>query len=155
MSKKTSHNLPEAFAKNLMQLLSHEKKRELAVPLHLRMVNPAIQAFGSVWFLCLNIIVFILWIATNIGFVPGARIFDKYPFEFLTLSVSLEAIVLSVIVLIAQNKLQRDSGERSLLDLHINLLAESEATLMLKKLDRIEKHLGIQTHPIKIISGLM
>ncbi len=109
-------------------------------------MNVATKFFGSIWFLWLNIIVFACWISLNLNLF-SFKSFDPYPFEFLTLSVSLEAIVLSVIVLIAQNKLQSDSDERSLLDLHINLLSESENTLMLKKLDRIERHLGITPDP--------
>lgn len=53
--------------------------------------------------------------------------------------------MLSVIVLIAQNKMQLDSDVRAQLDLYINLLSESETTMILRKLDRIEKHLKIET----------
>ena len=62
--------------------------------------------FGSVVFLLLNTIVFIVWITVNI--LPLWRHFDSYPFNFLTLSVSLEAIYLSIFVLISQNR----QGER-------------------------------------------
>ena len=108
-------------------------------------MNHAIQFFGSVWFLLGNFVVFGVWLFINISHFDFIAPFDPYPFEFLTLWISLEAIVLSIIVLIAQNKLQIDSVERAQLDLHINLLAESETTLILKKLERLEKHFKIHT----------
>ncbi len=49
----------------------------------------------------------------------------------------------------AQNKLQKDSDERAQLDLHINLLAEREATLVLKKLAQIEFHMGISVSELE------
>ena len=51
---------------------------------------------------------------------------DPFPFSFLTLVVSLEAIFLSIFVLISQNNLTRLSEQRAHLDLQINLLAEQE-----------------------------
>src|SRR3989344_3936467 len=56
--------------------------------------------FGTVPFLIANVGVFVFWILINLGDIPGIGVFDPYPFNFLTMVVSLEAIVLSIIVLI-------------------------------------------------------
>lgn len=50
-------------------------------------------------------------------------------------------------MLISQNRMQSAADRRAQLDLHINLLAEREATLVLAKLARIEQHLGIVVSP--------
>jgi uncharacterized membrane protein len=71
--------------------------------------------------------------------------FDPYPFTFLTLVVSLEAIFLSTFILISQNHETRLSERRNQLDLQINLLTEQENTKMLKILERIADKVGAST----------
>jgi uncharacterized membrane protein len=55
----------------------------------------------------------------------------------------LEAILLSIFVLINQNRLTRQADRRAHLDLQVNLLAEQESTRTLELLQRITEHLGI------------
>jgi uncharacterized membrane protein len=69
--------------------------------------------------------------------------FDPYPFTFLTLVVSLEAIFLSTFIMIAENRQEKISERRSQLDLQINLLAEQEDTKTLQILAAIAKRLSI------------
>lgn len=108
-------------------------------------VSDAITRFsGSTVFLLLHAIWFAAWILENSGVIPGLSPFDPYPFEFLTLIVSLEAIFLSTFVLMSQNRMSRQADKRAHLDLQINLLAEEENTLMLKILQRICHRLGME-----------
>ncbi len=79
----------------------------------------------------------------NTGLVPGVRPFDPYPFSFLTLVVSLEAIFLSIWILIGQNEMERLADRRAHLDLQINMLAEQESTAAIRMLQRISERLGI------------
>jgi uncharacterized membrane protein len=95
---------------------------------------------GSITFVWIHAAAFAAWIAWNA--VPGTSHFDPYPFTFLTLCVSLEAIFLSSFILIAQNYEMRVSERRNQLDLQINLLAEQENTKMLQLLEQIAKHVG-------------
>jgi uncharacterized membrane protein len=96
---------------------------------------------GSITFVWIHAALFTVWIAWNA--LPGLAHFDPYPFTFLTLCVSLEAIFLSSFILIAQNYEMRVSERRSQLDLQINLLAEQENTKMLQLLDRMAKKMGL------------
>ncbi len=139
--------LPKTFSENLSQLISREKKKDERVPFHIKLMNRSIGYFGSLPFLWLNVIFFVVWIGLNVVPQFFGKPFDPYPFQLLTLAVSLEAIVLTIIILVAQNNLQMDSDERAQLDLHINLLAESEATLILRKLERLENHFGLIVDP--------
>ena len=125
-----------------LKQLQTEKKQHMRWDY--RFVDPIVEMLGSMSFLWLNLAMFTVWILINVGVFSFVDAFDPYPFEFLTLTVSLEAIVLSVVVLIGQNELQKDSDERAELDLHINLLSEREATAILKKLVRLEEHMGIK-----------
>jgi uncharacterized membrane protein len=56
----------------------------------------------------------------------------------------LEAIFLSVFVLMSQNRLTRQADKRAHLDLQVNLLAEQELTAMLQMQRAICRKLGIE-----------
>jgi uncharacterized membrane protein len=95
---------------------------------------------GSITFVWIHVAIFAAWIVFNT--VPGLPHFDPYPFTFLTLCVSLEAIFLSSFILISQNYEMRISDRRNQLDLQINLLAEQENTKMLQLLEAIAQKVG-------------
>lgn len=108
-----------------------------------RFADMLTENFGSTWFLVINIIVFIFWIVWNMGLIPGLVPFDPYPFTFLTMTVSLEAIFLSVIVLMSQNRSSKVADMREEVDFELNLRAEAEITRILNMLDEIHDHLGL------------
>jgi len=85
---------------------------------------------------------FAAWIALNLG-VADFRPFDPFPFPFLTMTVSLEAIFLTLFVLASQNRLGRQADKRAHLDLQIDLLAEREMTAVLRLLQDIASHLKV------------
>ena len=87
------------------------------------------------WFACWTIYNTVPWFAET----PP----DPFPFSFLTLVVSLEAIFLSAFILISQGQEARLADRRSHLDLQINMLAEQESTKTLHLLRRVCEKLGI------------
>ena len=106
----------------------------------------AVTSFsGSMVFVYLHIAWFSVWVLLNTGRL-GVRPFDPFPYGLLTMVVSLEAIFLSTLVLITQNRLSLESERRADLDLHIGLLTEHELTRVLQMLDAIQDKLGIENH---------
>ena len=101
-----------------------------------------VAASGPV--LLAHVVWFAFWIAANTGFVPGVSTFDPFPFPFLTMTVSLEAIFLALFVLASQNRLARQADKRAHLDLQIDLLAEREMTAVLQLLRDIASHLKVE-----------
>lgn len=95
---------------------------------------------GSMTFVWIHVAAFAGWIGWNT--LPWFKAFDPYPFTFLTLVVSLEAIFLSTFILISQNYELRISERRNMLDLQINLLSEQENTKMLQILQQIAVKVG-------------
>lgn len=80
---------------------------------------------GNVWFVYLHLIWFAFWIYVNTGHeLLGIGNFDPYPFGFLTMVVSLEAIFLSTFILIAQNLQAKKAELRAELDYQTNIKAE-------------------------------
>lgn len=88
---------------------------------------------GSITFLALNAAWFTLWILWNIA--PNVRHFDPYPFGFLTMVVSLEAIFLSIFVLVSQNRQAAKDRLRADAEYEVNLKAELEVAQLHEKVD--------------------
>lgn len=109
-----------------------------------RMVDYLTKWFGSVEFLILNVCFFVAWMVVNRGTVPMIEIFDPFPHNLLTTVVSLEAIFLSIIVLMSQNRTSHVDDLREELDLRINIQAEEEITKMLRMINEIHVHLGLR-----------
>ncbi|MCW5940807.1 MAG: DUF1003 domain-containing protein [Fimbriimonadaceae bacterium] len=99
---------------------------------------------GSMAFLYAHALWFGLWVVTNLGWVPGLAPFDPFPFGLLTMIVSLEAIFLSTIVLVSQNRQAILNERQADLDLQIDLLAEYEVTRMLRLVDKMAEKMGIE-----------
>ena len=87
--------------------------------------------FGSIQFLALNAVWFLGWILVNTGKIPGIEPFDPYPFGFLTMVVSLEAIFLAIIVLVSQNREARVAELRDEIELQIDTISEGELTKLI------------------------
>ena len=95
------------------------------------------QFSGSIPFLLIHVAVFIFWLTVNWLHIPGIPQFDPYPFGFLTLAVSLEAIFLSVFVLLSQNRQAAKDRVHADIEYDINLKAELEIAHLHEKLDRL------------------
>jgi len=91
---------------------------------------------GSMIFLALNLLWFVVWIGVNT--LPlGLEHFDPFPFGLLTMIVSLEAIFLSCFVLISQNRQADKDRLRSDIEYEVNVKAELEVAHLHEKTDQI------------------
>lgn len=85
------------------------------------------------------------WILLNViasaGWLPPALAFDPFPFGLLTLIVSLEAIFLSIFVLVSQNRQSERDRIRTDLDYQVNVKAHVEIVGIVDRLERIERTL--------------
>jgi uncharacterized membrane protein len=96
---------------------------------------------GSSGFLVFHVLWFGAWILWNVG-VFGLRPFDPYPFGLLTMIVSLEAIFLSIFVLMAQKRESAIAELREELALQVNLRVEEEVTKTLQLMSGLYTRLG-------------
>jgi len=95
---------------------------------------------GSLPFLLINLVAFVIWIGANtIG--PKGVHFDAYPFQFLTMAVSLEAIFLSIFVLVSQNRQAAKDRIKADLDYQVNVKVEMEMSVMTSHVRDIERKL--------------
>ena len=88
--------------------------------------------FGSLSFLAIHGGIFAVWIVWN---VVVAAPFDPYPFGLLTMAVSLEAILLSIMVLLSQNRQSARDRIRSDVEYEVNVTAGLQIAELHSKLD--------------------
>jgi CRP/FNR family transcriptional regulator, cyclic AMP receptor protein len=105
-----------------------------------------ISAFsGSMPFLFIHCVIFFVWIMLNSGpLVKSAGNlggFDPFPYGLLTMVVSLEAIILSVFVLLSQNRQAARDKVRNDIEYDVNLKAELEIAHMHEKVDRMQEQI--------------
>lgn len=102
-----------------------------------RAADKIAQFSGSIPFLMIHAVGFATWIGVNTGLVPSVRPFDPFPFGLLTMAVSLEAIMLTVIILLSQNRQAAKDRIRADVEYDVNLKAELEIAHLHEKLDHL------------------
>jgi len=120
--------------------LRFDKKRSASETIADRLTSRA----GSMTFLLFNLTWFCGWLVTNSGLVSGIEPFDPYPFVMLTTLVSLEAIALSILVLMSQNREARIADIREEVDFQINAISEKEITKLLELVAKIAEKQGVK-----------
>jgi uncharacterized membrane protein len=92
---------------------------------------------GSLPFLFIHCVVFFVWIVLNVRPLSVTRLggFDPYPFGLLTMAVSLEAIILSVFVLLSQNRQVVRDRVRNDIEYSVNIRAEKEVAELHERID--------------------
>jgi len=106
-----------------------------------RFADRLIRLASSATFLAVHIAWFLAWILWNSG-ILGNTPFDPYPFGFLTLVVSLEAIFLAIFVLMGQSREAAIAELREELTLQVNLRMEAEVTKTLQLVAGLYTRLG-------------
>lgn len=101
-------------------------------PLRDRMAAKVAAWSSTSEFIAANVLLWIVWFSTK-----GLGI-DPYPFGFLTIMVSLEAILLSCAVLVGQRLEAERSTRESEADLKNDAIAAENAEKISAQLDRLE-----------------
>ncbi|MBE2252618.1 MAG: DUF1003 domain-containing protein [Myxococcus sp.] len=102
-----------------------------------RVADAAAAFSGSIAFLVVHIVWFAVWVGVNLSVVPAIEAFDPFPFGLLTMIVSLEAIFLSCMVLISQNRQAAKERIRSDAEYDANIRAGLEVTQLHVKVDAL------------------
>ena len=108
-----------------------------------RIADRLTRIAASTLFLVLHVAWFLAWILSNTG-AFGRRPFDPFPFGLLTMIVSLEAIFLSIFVLMAQSRESAVAELREEVSLQVVLRMEEEVTKTLQLVAGLYARLGHQ-----------
>lgn len=132
-----------ASAKGNLELLTQFKDREDAQISGMQLLIERISGFfGSPAYFAFAVAFILLWMLVNgWGTHAGWRHVDAPPFSWLQGLVSSNALLLTVAVLIRQNRMAKVAEHRSHLDLQINLLSEQKVTKILQIVDELQREL--------------
>jgi len=140
-AKEGKNNTWTPTDKRILQIAKNISKEFESKRTFSQKISDKITAFcGSMPFVYVHMVWFILWIVLNIAAFEFFRIFDPYPYGLLTMLVSLEAIILSTFILITQNRQAEKADMRAEMDYRINLKAEKEIAEILARLKELHAH---------------
>ena len=129
--------------RNVQRIQALERREHKKATAADRIADRITNFSGSIAFVWITILLIGGWVGANL-LLPARERIDPFPFPLLTLVLSIEAIFLSIFILMSQSRAARVSDKRSHLDLQLNLLAEQENTKMLALLESIGRAVGAE-----------
>ncbi|MFL5242734.1 MAG: DUF1003 domain-containing protein [Gemmataceae bacterium] len=138
----TGQTIDEVTQRNVEAIAKMEKTSVSQRTFGDRVADGVAATVGSWWFIIIQTIVLLLWMAANL--VGWFYQWDPYPFILLNLALSFQAAFASPIIMMSQNRQAKLFERRNQLDLQINLLAEQENTEQLKLLRLLCEKAGIR-----------
>jgi CRP/FNR family cyclic AMP-dependent transcriptional regulator len=92
------------------------------------------------------------WIVVNLRLIASLGTFDPYPFEFLSVIVSLEAIFLTLFVLTSQNRQRARDRIRSDIEFETSINTETKIAYLHEKIDKLtEGHYQLLLNTQKLL----
>lgn len=134
----------EVVRENIKALIAFQRQQDERRSWAQRAADQVTRRAGSMPAIGLHAVWFGAWVVVNGGLVPGVSPWDPFPFVLLTGLTSLEAIFLTLCILMSQNRAAELADRREELDVQINLLAEHELTRVLGLVDAIATRLGVE-----------
>lgn len=128
----------------------NEEIKEIPVKFGDRLADILTKGASNVKFTYISFIWFAVWIVANLSLIPGLKAFDPYPFGFLTMVVSLEAIFLSLFVLISQDRQAKRDKIRNDIEYEVNLRAEVEVRALADQVEALQQTLLQHLSDIKL-----
>jgi len=107
-----------------------------------RSADVVARAMSSPFFIMGQVAIVLTWVI--LARFEGANAFDPYPFNLLSLVMSVEALFLSAFVLVSQGRQDARDRVQADLDYQVNLKAHMEVVQLNQKVDRIESLLRKQ-----------
>ena len=135
MTRKANALLRERVVRNVNEEVAGDRGSVV-----LRVADWVANFSGSITFLVVHIGMFFTWIMLNLGLLPFGD-FDPFPFGLLTMAVSLEAIILSTLLLFSSNRQTARDRIRGDIEYEVNLKAELEVAHLHEKTDRIHEEM--------------
>jgi uncharacterized membrane protein len=133
MTRKANSLLQARVSRNVNEQVEVEDKGNIV----LRVADWVANFSGSITFLVLHVFFFAAWITFN----ATPMKFDPFPYNLLTMTVSLEAIILSTLLLFSSNRQGARDRIRADIEYEINLKAELEVAHLHEKTDRIHEEM--------------
>jgi len=149
MSEPLPEGAPAFVGENTEKLIAIENEA-LRFRTRKEAITDAIARFvGTISFVLVQTAVTACWAVVNAGIIPIIKPFDPFPYPLLSATTSVEAVLIAAFVLMKQNRLGIIADRRDHVDLQVNLLTERRTTEIIRMLNRLSVHLGVEQpdHP--------
>jgi len=106
-----------------------------------RLADGIMERLGSLIFLVINLVLYFLWVVINVEIIPGLKPIDPFPFGLMTMFASLEALIITIVVLVSQNRASKVADLRQEVDLQMIVKTEAELTKLMEMVKALlDKH---------------
>ncbi len=140
MSENNSDTLPDHVSQQVDTIAALHARGESEVSIHQRTIEKVTAFLGRPLFLNLTIALVAVWIVLN---VFSRRLhfpeFDPFPFPLLVGVVGVGALLLTIVVLITQNRQARLAERRAQLDLQVSLLSEQKIAKVIALMEELRR----------------
>lgn len=134
----------DPVGQNIESILAFYAREEQKISGSQRIVEKIGDVIGRLVFLGFILVLVAVWVLYNV-LAPqlGWLEWDPAPFSWLQGALSLSALLITIVVLIKQNRLAKLEEQRAHLDLQVNLLTEQKTTKLIQLLEELRVDLPI------------
>lgn len=133
-----SENLTGQIDSTIDSVAELERSALESASLHQRAIERFVLTVGRPRTIWLLLGVVALWIAFNaLAAAAGGHAVDPPPFAWLELTVSIAALVMTVLILTVENRIGESGESRARLHLQISLLAERKTAKIIQLLEEL------------------
>ena len=134
--------VPDAIQSNLEKVEEFQRREDKKRSLVQRLIEHVSVFFSSPRFLIYFVAVTLAWILSDVAWHwSGHPYFAEPPFPILQGVVTYIGVLITMAVLVRQNRLAQVSESRAHLELQVNLLAEQKATKIIMLLEELRRDL--------------
>lgn len=133
-------NLTDSVKNNIQSLATFYEREEAKISRVHTAIETVCAFFGRPAYFVSMLIFVALWILANtFPQISGWPQFDEPPYFWLQGIVSLNGLVLTIALLIRQNRLAQLVDQRAHLDLQVNLLTEQKTTKIIQLIEELRR----------------
>lgn len=137
---KARDRVPEAIQSNIEKVEEFERRADKKRTPVQRLIERVSVLFSSTRFLIYFVGITVAWIVLDLAWHwSGHRYFDEPPFPILQGIVTYIGVLITMAVLVRQNRLAQVAESRAHLELQVNLLSEQKATKIIMLLEELRR----------------
>jgi uncharacterized membrane protein len=131
--------LPGGAHETIESVADLERDAERGLSAHQRWIERVVAAVGRPRSVYIIVSFVLAWIVLNIALNRNGRAFDPPPFAYLDCLISFAALLMTVVILTAENRINVHDTRRDRLDLQINLLNERKISKVIEMIEALRR----------------
>jgi len=120
-----------------IQAMALKARADHSISRHQKMIERLTGALGQPLTFYLTLGLVVAWVATNTLLLGSTLVLDVPPFFWLQGVASVGGLLMTMLILITQNRQQKHQEQRSSVDLEVNLVSELKITKLIKLIEEL------------------